>query len=387
MSEKKNTTQKVADAVSLGKSIANIAKGASSGGIKGAAIATVKELKGPIIALVSILIIIPCIFILSLPSVIFNGLDSKKGLNDNFELTNNIEKISNELSEIMLEAYEDVKEKVQEEAEGEEHSRIVDNVKGQIECEKNLIYSQYSLSDDYSDISLNGFIDTIKKNKEKFYDYTVHTETKEISEEEKITYTIYTISYVGEEYLADNVFKLDDEQKEQAKILAGNLTTFLAENDSYVQINNLHRRIAELIKNDASIIENKDFGSPLKSIKWKSVITSRFGKRILRGKVNYHTGLDMGVVEGTEVSAIMSGKVIIANTGNMGYGNYIVINHGSGYVSLYAHLSKITLAEGSVVKKGDIIGKSGNTGNSTGPHLHLEIIENGLLVDPEEYLE
>ena len=387
MAEKKNTTQKVADAVSLGKSIGNIVKGASTGGVKGAAIATVKEFKGPIIALVSILIIIPAIFILSLPSVIFNGLDDKKGLNDNFELTSNIEKISNELSEIMLEAYEDVKEKVQEEAKGREHTKIIDNVKGQIECEKNLIYSQYSVSEDYSKISLDGFIDTIKSNKDKFYDYSVHTETEEVSEDESITYTVYTISYVGEDYLADKVFKLTDEQKEQAKLLADNLTTFLAENDSYVQINNLHRRIAELIKNDTSIIESKSFISPLKSVNWKSVITSRFGKRILRGKVNYHTGLDMGVVEGTEVSAIMSGKVLIANTGNTGYGNYIVINHGSGYVSVYAHLSKIMITEGSNVNKGDVIGKSGNTGNSTGPHLHLEIIENGLLVDPEKYLD
>ena len=208
-----------------------------------------------------------------------------------------------------------------------------------------------------------------------------------MSEDESITYTIYTISYVGEDYLADKVFKLADKQKEQARMLADNLTTFLAENDSYVQINNLHRRIAELIKNDTSIIESKSFISPLKSVSWKSVITSRFGKRILRGKVNYHTGLDMGVVEGTEVSAIMSGKVLIASNGNTGYGNYIVINHGSGFVSLYAHLSKIMIAEGSNVSKGDVIGKSGNTGNSTGPHLHLEIIENGLLVDPEEYLD
>ena len=77
--------------------------------------------------------------------------------------------------------------------------------------------------------------------------------------------------------------------------------------------------------------------------------------------------------EGTEVSAIMSGKVLIASNGNTGYGNYIVINHGSGFVSLYAHLSKIMIAEGSNVSKGDVIGKSGNTGNSTGPHLHLEI--------------
>jgi len=387
MAEKKSSAEKVGNAISLGKSLANIVKGATTGGVKGAAIATVKEAKGPIIAMVSILIIIPAIFILSLPSVIFNGLDNKKGLNDNYELTSNVEKISAELSNVLVQAYENIKAEVQAETEDKEYTKIVDNVKGQVDSDKNLIYSQYSVSESYSNISINGFIDVINKNKDKFYSYSVHTEEKEISEEESITYTIYTISYVGEDYLADHIFKLSDNQKEQAKLLAKNLTTFLKENDSYVQINNLHKKIAELLKDDVSIIESDNFSSPLKNIKWKSVITSRFGKRILRGKVNYHTGLDMGVIEGSEVCAIMSGKVIIANTGDTGYGNYIVINHGSGFVSLYAHLSKIMINEGDCIVKGDTIGKSGNTGNSTGPHLHLEIIKNGLLVDPEKYLD
>jgi len=387
MAEKKSSAEKVGNAISLGKSLANIVKGATTGGVKGAAIATVKEAKGPIIAMVSILIIIPAIFILSLPSVIFNGLDNKKGLNDNYELTSNVEKISAELSNVLVQAYENIKAEVQAETEDKEYTKIVDNVKGQVDSDKNLIYSQYSVSESYSNISINGFIDVINKNKDKFYSYSVYTEEKEISEEESITYTIYTISYVGEDYLADHIFKLSDNQKEQAKLLAKNLTTFLKENDSYVQINNLHKKIAELLKDDVSIIESDNFSSPLKNIKWKSVITSRFGKRILRGKVNYHTGLDMGVIEGSEVCAIMSGKVIIANTGDTGYGNYIVINHGSGFVSLYAHLSKIMINEGDCIVKGDTIGKSGNTGNSTGPHLHLEIIKNGLLVDPEKYLD
>ena len=387
MAEKKSSAEKVGNAISLGKSLANIVKGATTGGVKGAAIATVKEAKGPIIAMVSILIIIPAIFILSLPSVIFNGLDNKKGLNDNYELTSNVEKISAELSNVLVQAYENIKAEVQAETEDKEYTKIVDNVKGQVDSDKNLIYSQYSVSESYSNISINGFIDVINKNKDKFYSYSVYTEEKEISEEESITYTIYTISYVGEDYLADHIFKLSDNQKEQAKLLAKNLTTFLKENDSYVQINNLHKKIAEMLKDDVSIIESDNFSSPLKNIKWKSVITSRFGKRILRGKVNYHTGLDMGVIEGSEVCAIMSGKVIIANTGDTGYGNYIVINHGSGFVSLYAHLSKIMINEGDCIVKGDTIGKSGNTGNSTGPHLHLEIIKNGLLVDPEKYLD
>jgi len=387
MEDNKSASRNLVNAVSLGKSIKNIAKGASVAGIKGAALATVKEFKQPIVVVLIVCLVIPVIFVLSLPSVIFDGLNNKNSLNDNYALTSNIEKLSNNLTEIMLEAYEEIKEEVYEEAEGEEHTRIIDNVNGQVECDKNLIFSQYSLSDIYSNISFDNFVKIIKENKDKFYDYTVHTETEEISEEETITYTVYTIFYSGEEYLADNLFGLDDKQKEQAKMLAGNLTIFLEENESYVQINNLHIRIADLIKDDTSVIESKNFISPLESINWEAVITSRFGKRMLRGKVNYHTGLDMGVVEGTKVNSIMSGEVIIANTGNTGYGNYIVINHGSGYVSLYAHLSEIMISKGQKVEKGEDIGKSGNTGNSTGPHLHLEIIENGMLVNPEEFLE
>ena len=387
MQQEKSNSQKVADAISLGKSLNNIAKGTSAGGVKGAALATVNELKRPIISIILMLFVLPLIFIISLPSIIFNGLNSQNALNSNYEVTSNIEKVSDKLTEIMLESYEELKEEVQEKASKKEHSKIVDNVKGQVECDKNLIFSYYSVSDNYSKISLDDFIELIEDNKDEFFEYDTHKETKKISEEETVTYTIYTISYVGEEYLSKKVFKLDEEQKQQAKELAENLAVFLADNTDYVQINNLHRKIAELIDKDTSVIESKRFGNPLKNIDWDSVITSRFGKRILKGNVNYHTGLDMGVVEGTEVLAIMSGSVIITNKGDTGYGNYIVINHGSGFVSIYAHLSEIMIEKGNYIEKGEVIAKSGNTGNSTGPHLHLEIIEKGLLVNPEEYLK
>lgn len=89
MSEQKNTSQKIDDVVSLGKSVGNIIKGASTGGLKGVAVATVKEAKGPIIAIISVLFIVPAIFILSLPSVIFNGLNNKSGLNNTGVLCSN----------------------------------------------------------------------------------------------------------------------------------------------------------------------------------------------------------------------------------------------------------------------------------------------------------
>ncbi|MBE5812568.1 MAG: hypothetical protein E7314_02820, partial [Clostridiales bacterium] len=101
MQQEKSNSQKVADAISLGKSLNNIAKGASAGGVKGAALATVKELKRPIISIILMLFVLPLIFIISLPSIIFNGLDSQNALNSNYEITSNIEKVSDKLTEIM----------------------------------------------------------------------------------------------------------------------------------------------------------------------------------------------------------------------------------------------------------------------------------------------
>ena len=79
----------------------------------------------------------------------------------------------------------------------------------------------------------------------------------------------------------------------------------------------------------------------------------------------------MGVTEGTAVSSIMSGKVIIARQGNTGYGNYVVINHGDGYATLYGHASTLLVSANQTVKKGDPLGYVGSTGYSTAPHLHF----------------
>jgi len=69
------------------------------------------------------------------------------------------------------------------------------------------------------------------------------------------------------------------------------------------------------------------------------------------------------------------------------FGNYIILKHDSGYQSLYAHLSKITVKEGSYISKGSVIGLSGNTGQSTGPHLHFSLFKNGQALDPLKYLK
>ncbi len=110
-------------------------------------------------------------------------------------------------------------------------------------------------------------------------------------------------------------------------------------------------------------------------------ITSRYGSRS-RG---FHTGLDLAGATGSPVYAADGGTVSFAGWSG-GYGKLIKINHGNGYVTYYAHLNTINVSNGQKVAKGEMIGRVGNTGNSTGPHLHFEIRLNGQTLNPSNYI-
>jgi murein DD-endopeptidase MepM/ murein hydrolase activator NlpD len=94
-----------------------------------------------------------------------------------------------------------------------------------------------------------------------------------------------------------------------------------------------------------------------------------------------HNGLDFGIVVGTPIKSTMDGKVISAGWNDQGYGNLVIVENGA-YRTYYAHLSSIPVAVGDTVTAGSTIGLSGNTGNSTGPHLHYEIRKNNVPIDP-----
>ena len=116
-------------------------------------------------------------------------------------------------------------------------------------------------------------------------------------------------------------------------------------------------------------------------------IASGFGLRIhpVYKISKFHSGMDFTAPLGTEVYASGDGIVESVLSSKRGMGNYIVINHGFGYTSLYAHLESFNVKEGRKVRRGDIIGYVGNTGMSVAPHLHYEIKLNGLNVDPVNY--
>lgn len=107
---------------------------------------------------------------------------------------------------------------------------------------------------------------------------------------------------------------------------------------------------------------------------------------VTQGYKSLHRALDIARSIGTPVKAADSGYVVVAGWSNAGYGNYIVIDHGNGFQTLYGHLSKIFVSAGQAVKQGTVIGNMGNTGRSTGPHLHFEIRKNGNQLNPLKYL-
>ncbi|HEX7023121.1 MAG TPA: LysM peptidoglycan-binding domain-containing M23 family metallopeptidase [Trueperaceae bacterium] len=116
-------------------------------------------------------------------------------------------------------------------------------------------------------------------------------------------------------------------------------------------------------------------------------LTSYFGRRHLgMGTSNFHKGLDIAAPYGTPVRAARTGTVVYAGWSNAGYGNMVEIRHFGGAETLYGHFSKILVHVGQRVNQGEVIGRVGSTGISTGPHVHFEVHEGGRAYDPLSYL-
>ena len=119
----------------------------------------------------------------------------------------------------------------------------------------------------------------------------------------------------------------------------------------------------------------------------KGWISSHFGKRAdpFTGKQEFHRGVDFAGKYYSNVVSV-AGGVITEADGRSGYGNVVEIDHGNGYVTRYGHNEKMTVEVGQTVKKGEVIAKMGSTGRSTGPHVHFEVLKNGVRVDPMKFI-
>ncbi len=128
---------------------------------------------------------------------------------------------------------------------------------------------------------------------------------------------------------------------------------------------------------------------PISPDRKKYRFSSSFGYRKdpKSGKTAFHKGVDFALKSGNPVYATGDGVVETVRFEFFGYGNQVIINHGFGYKTRYAHLKSISLVEGMEIKRGECIGLSGNSGKSTGPHLHYEVIYKGKPVNPYNYFD
>ena len=161
----------------------------------------------------------------------------------------------------------------------------------------------------------------------------------------------------------------------------------------------MHEQARELSL--ASVSQEKVFESLINDLKrkrnllsstpsiWpaKGWLSSGFGYRIspFTGLREFHKGFDISSRKGTKVIATADGVVTFAGRNGL-YGNMIKIDHGHGMMTRYGHLEKMLKKRGDAVKRGDVIGLMGNTGRSTGPHVHYEVFLNGLPVNPQKYI-
>ncbi len=142
---------------------------------------------------------------------------------------------------------------------------------------------------------------------------------------------------------------------------------------------------AKIVETKEKMLESIPSIQPVKNDDLE-IIVYGFGKRIdpFYRTPAFHNGMDFSIPEGTKVYATANGKVSYASN-KRGEGKMVVIDHGYGFVSKYSHLSKILVSRGKKVKRGDIIGLSGNTGKSMSPHLHYEVLLNGETVNPVNF--
>ncbi len=152
----------------------------------------------------------------------------------------------------------------------------------------------------------------------------------------------------------------------------------------YVQSKS-YDEVFEMAKNKSDMLASIPAIVPLS--RGAERLVSGFGYRIhpIYKTRRMHTGVDFLAPTGTPIYATGNGVVVEAERNNYGYGRMVMIDHGYGYETIYAHLSQIQVKSGQEVKRGEVIGLVGNTGISTAPHLHYEVIRNGRKVNPVNY--
>ena len=252
-----------------------------------------------------------------------------------------------------------------------------------------IIFGSKSLSQLMSNLDMIGEIMDADK---RIYDQ--YTAARENAEEIKAEYET-TLSALADKQAEYEAEKADLEAKiAEANDMIAQLEEEINTNyDLYLEVlaqeealeSDIQNMIAEMERQEAanSITSTGTYIWPLPGYSPGSA----YGWRMhpIYHEMRFHAGEDIGAPSGTPILAADSGMATVIPDNGNGYGNYIMINHGGGRVTLYAHMSGFAISNGETVSQGQVIGYVGSTGNSTGPHLHFEVRVNGATTDPKSY--
>lgn len=237
----------------------------------------------------------------------------------------------------------------------------------------------------------------VKQIKQKYSNYTVDVDalTKKLGELEAETYRLRALGMrvVKMAKLDSSEFNFDIKPSQGGPDEFGNIKdveTAAGLMKSVVQLESVLSNEQKMMTGMSKIIQGrlldeevKPSGKPVA----QGYVSSPYGYRRdpFNGRGRMHRGIDFAAKTGTPIYSVAVG--VISFVGRKGgYGNAVEVDHGNGLVSRYGHLSEFKIETGALVKKGDLIALAGSTGRSTGPHLHLEILQNGTQIDPSKYL-
>ena len=205
-----------------------------------------------------------------------------------------------------------------------------------------------------------------------------------VDNEEKL----YVSTFEEAEEIVDGLKEKNSNNVDELSIVEKYVTDKFELTDTETAIADLYEKKVIVAKQSSGVIKSASVGTGYKDAgisfakPVSATITSRFGARWGRN----HKGIDFGVPVGTSIKAAAAGTVTYAGWNSGGYGYLVIISHGNGVQTYYGHCSSIITHVGAQVNDGDLIAKSGNTGRSTGPHLHFEIRINDVAYNPELYL-
>lgn len=251
-------------------------------------------------------------------------------------------------------------------------SKIIDSPKEKLlKRENSQLKAQYELLDKRMD-QATAVLDDIERRDDEIY--------RTIFEAEPIPKEIREAGFGGvNRYKNLEGFKNSDLIIESASKLDRITKQLYIQSKSYDEVYQMAIKKEKMLASIPAIqpVANKDLKR----------MASGYGMRMhpIYKRRKMHTGMDFSAEKGTEIYSTGEGKAIVVEKSQRGYGNHILIDHGYGYMTLYAHMSEFNIRQGEEVKRGQTIGYVGNTGTSVAPHLHYEVIKNNNKVNPINY--